>query len=141
MGSWARSKRRRDERARSVEAFSRDETGAYLDKDGLEGDADHLAELERAKRILTSPDQLVHHNPDLVAELSRGKRTVNEPEQLLHHESFATGPEVAQFLRVHPKTIERWRKQLGLPCYRLGGRIRYDLGDVTRWASARREDA
>jgi excisionase family DNA binding protein len=51
----------------------------------------------------------------------------------------ATGEEIAQFLRVHVKTVERWRKQLGLPCLRIGGRVRYVLGDVTRWASARKE--
>jgi hypothetical protein len=72
-------------------------------------------------------------------EQEQARRAVNMPEDVRHHESLATGEEIAQFLRVHVKTVERWRKQLGLPCLRIGGRVRYVLGDVTRWASARKE--
>jgi hypothetical protein len=63
------------------------------------------------------------------------------PPETLHRESLATGLKIAQYLRVHVKTVERWRKLLGLPCLRIGGRIRYVLGDVTRWASARKEES
>jgi excisionase family DNA binding protein len=63
-------------------------------------------------------------------------RRINRPDEVLHHESLATTGEVAQYLRVHPKTVERLRRLKGLPCLRIGGRIRYVLSDVTRWASA-----
>jgi excisionase family DNA binding protein len=52
---------------------------------------------------------------------------------------LCTGKEIAEVLRVHVKTVERWRVKLGLPCLRLGGTIRYELSDVCSWASARKE--
>jgi len=52
---------------------------------------------------------------------------------------LATGDEVALYLGVHLKTVERWRKQYSLPCMRIGGRIRYRLQEVAYWASARKE--
>ena len=53
--------------------------------------------------------------------------------------SYATTEDVARIFQVHPKTVERWRKQHNLPCVRPGGSVRYDLSDVLRWASARKE--
>jgi len=53
--------------------------------------------------------------------------------------SFATTEDVAGIFQVHPKTVERWRKRHKLPCLIVGGSVRYDLSDVLRWASARKE--
>jgi excisionase family DNA binding protein len=65
------------------------------------------------------------------------RRTVSpEVEERVY---LATSQEVAQYLRVHVKTVERWRRLYGLPCLKIGGRIRYDVSDVTRWASAHKE--
>ncbi len=50
-----------------------------------------------------------------------------------------TTDEIAAYLRVHPKTVERLRRQEGLPCLRIGGSVRYDLSAVISWASARQE--
>jgi hypothetical protein len=50
-----------------------------------------------------------------------------------------TKVEAGEIFRVHPKTIERWRRLHGFPCVRVGGSLRYDLSDVLRWASARKE--
>lgn len=47
--------------------------------------------------------------------------------------------EVADFLRVHPKTISKWIRSRGFPCVRVGARIRFDPSDVTKWVSARKE--
>lgn len=52
---------------------------------------------------------------------------------------FLTTGEVAELFRAHPKTVERWRKTDGLPCCRLGRLVRYELSEVLRWASARKE--
>lgn len=52
---------------------------------------------------------------------------------------FAKTEDVATIFQVHPKTVERWRKRHGLPCVVAGGTVRYDLSDVLRWASARKE--
>jgi excisionase family DNA binding protein len=51
-------------------------------------------------------------------------------------EAYATTREIAQFLRVHPKTVERLRKFHGLPFVRIGGSIRYSTERVASWASA-----
>ena len=53
--------------------------------------------------------------------------------------SFVTIEDVAAMFRVHRKTIERWIKRYGLPCFRTGGVRRFAIGDVLRWASARKE--
>jgi hypothetical protein len=47
--------------------------------------------------------------------------------------------DLATMFGVHAKTIERWRKLERLPCLRIRGTVRYDLSDVLRWASARKE--
>lgn len=52
---------------------------------------------------------------------------------------FAKTEDVATIFQVHPKTVERWRKRHRLPCVVAGGTVRYDLSDVLRWASARKE--
>lgn len=52
---------------------------------------------------------------------------------------MGTVREVAKMFRVHWKTVENWRRREGLPCVRIRGVIRYDLSDVLRWASARKE--
>lgn len=51
---------------------------------------------------------------------------------------LGTVQDVARMFAVHFKTVERWRLRDGLPCIRVGGVIRYPLGDILRWASARR---
>jgi hypothetical protein len=47
--------------------------------------------------------------------------------------------QVAAFLKVHVKTIHRWRRTLGLPCVLVGGRVRFFPSEVIRWVSARKE--
>lgn len=47
--------------------------------------------------------------------------------------------DLARMFSVHAKTIERWRRLERLPCLRIRGTVRYDLSDVLRWASARKE--
>ncbi len=51
---------------------------------------------------------------------------------------LGTVRDVAQFFRVHWKTVEIWRRKDGLPCVRQGGVIRYVLSDVLRWTSERK---
>jgi|CXWL01.1.fsa_nt_gi excisionase family DNA binding protein len=47
--------------------------------------------------------------------------------------------EVAGYLQVHPKTVQRWIAHAGLPCVRIGKSIRFDPTDVLRWVSAKKE--
>jgi excisionase family DNA binding protein len=50
-----------------------------------------------------------------------------------------TTQDVARFLSVHEKTVYDWVRGSGLPCFRLGNRLRFDAQDVLRWVSARKE--
>ncbi len=52
---------------------------------------------------------------------------------------LAKTADIAKLLAVHPKTVERLRRSDKLPCIRFGGSVRYDISDVLRWASARKE--
>jgi excisionase family DNA binding protein len=47
--------------------------------------------------------------------------------------------EVAQFLKVHEKTLLRWVRSGRFPCIHVGTRLRFDSSDVFRWISARKE--
>jgi excisionase family DNA binding protein len=50
-----------------------------------------------------------------------------------------TTAEVAAHFRVHPKTILRYRRSAGLPCHLVGGRLRFDPAQVSRWLQDRKE--
>lgn len=49
-------------------------------------------------------------------------------------EPLMTGPEVAEMLRLHPGTVERWRREGHGPAWsRLGRQARYRRSEVRRW--------
>ena len=50
-----------------------------------------------------------------------------------------TKSELAEQLKVHPNTIDRWRKK-GLPCIKKGSVIRFDLNKVTSWLEENSEE-
>ena len=47
--------------------------------------------------------------------------------------------ELAQYLRLHEKTIYELVARRELPSIRLGRRLRFSPDDITRWVSARKE--
>ena len=47
--------------------------------------------------------------------------------------------EVAEVLRVSPKTVRRMAALQRIPCVRFGRALRFVPGDVLAWLSARRE--
>lgn len=47
--------------------------------------------------------------------------------------------EVAEVLRVSPKTVQRLLKR-GLPCIRFGRSVRFEPKAVSRWLDARKEE-
>ena len=48
--------------------------------------------------------------------------------------------EIAPYVGVsHPKTVERWVREKGLPCVKIGRNLRFRLGDVLRWLAQRKE--
>jgi excisionase family DNA binding protein len=50
-----------------------------------------------------------------------------------------TLPEVAEILRVSPKTVRRMAARQRIPCVRFGRALRFFPGDILAWLSARRE--
>ena len=50
-----------------------------------------------------------------------------------------TTKDVAQFFEVHGKTVDRWRRRLGLPSKKIGRSVKFCPGDVRRWAAQRKE--
>jgi predicted DNA-binding transcriptional regulator AlpA len=54
-------------------------------------------------------------------------------------EELITGDELADWLKLHPITIHKWRLSgEGPPYFQLGRRaVRYRRGDVRRWLAAR----
>jgi excisionase family DNA binding protein len=53
-------------------------------------------------------------------------------------ELWTTG-ETAAYLGVHERTVRRLVARDGLPCVRVGSRLRFDPSDVLRWVAARKE--
>ncbi len=49
-----------------------------------------------------------------------------------------TTQQVADWLAVHPKTVNRYRVAGNLPFHRVGGRIRFDAAQVSRWLQERK---
>jgi excisionase family DNA binding protein len=58
-------------------------------------------------------------------------------EPRLQH--LLTVRQVAERLGIHEKTLRRWATSGRFPCVRIRSRIRFDLQDVLKWISARKE--
>ncbi len=71
------------------------------------------------------------HEPEARREHARLERLWREP--------LLTLEEVADFLRVDPKTVRRWVAARRIPCLRIGTRIRFDPGDLVSWVRRRKE--
>ena len=53
-------------------------------------------------------------------------------------ERLLTSKEIAPYLGLsHHKTVEKWVREKGLPCVRIGRNLRFRLGDVLRWRAQR----
>lgn len=51
-----------------------------------------------------------------------------------------TRKEIAEYLQVHPVTVDRLVKS-GMPSLKFGGSIRFDLEDVKAWAKEQAKEA
>jgi len=54
-------------------------------------------------------------------------------------DNLLTVQDVAEMLRVSPKTVRRLVARRGLPHIRFGRVLRFERGDVFRWLQARKE--
>lgn len=65
---------------------------------------------------------------DAIAEAMSRPSPVGKGDELL------TSKQVAPLLGVtHHKTVERWVRERGLPCVRIGRNLRFRQSDVLRW--------
>lgn len=60
------------------------------------------------------------------------------PSALPDH--LLTCREVASWLRLNPKTIERWARAGRLPCFRVGGHVLFSRRDIAHFLAERRTD-
>ncbi len=56
------------------------------------------------------------------------------------HDCLWTVRDVAEFLKIHPKTIYEWVARGEIPFLRIGNRLRFSPTELTRWVSARKEE-
>lgn len=64
------------------------------------------------------------------------------------HNSESTAPaapdrlltvrEIASWLNMAPKTVYEWAAAGRIPCLRLGGRLRFEASEISRWLGERR---
>jgi len=53
-------------------------------------------------------------------------------------DSLFTVQQGRQHATGHPKTVYHWVERGEIPHYKIGGRIRFDAAQVTKWLQARR---
>lgn len=86
----------------------------------------------------------IHGQQKRIAELEKQVDTLKEAHARVvlskTHDVLMSSKEIAPFVGVsHPKTVERWVREKGLPCVRIGRNLRFRLGDVLRWRAQRKE--
>ena len=89
---------------------------------GFRGDADSA---EAGSRRAGGPDK--ERNPSMSEKTHEGQPPDSGGEELL------TRKEVARRLRVHPSTVDNWRKRYGLPTIEKGYKVFFDWEDVKAW--------
>jgi excisionase family DNA binding protein len=60
------------------------------------------------------------------------------PECADEEEGLWDAAQTGKFLSVSASTVERWRRNRGLPYVRLGRTVRFIPSDVRQWVNARR---
>ena len=65
--------------------------------------------------------------PDMRAECEKKEEKQQRTQDIL------TKREVAEFLRISPRTVDYWREHYGMPCRKMGGVVRFNRAEVERW--------
>jgi excisionase family DNA binding protein len=55
--------------------------------------------------------------------------------------ALLSASEIAAILKIPAKKVYDLLREEGLPCYRIGRRVRYDPGEFERWLSTRKGPA
>jgi excisionase family DNA binding protein len=56
-------------------------------------------------------------------------------------ERYLSQADVADYLKVSPRTIRRWSQTLGLPSHKIGDIVRFRRDEVDAWVQAQKEAA
>jgi excisionase family DNA binding protein len=95
---------------------------------------------ESTRPLLGSDPADVASRPPAGAAARGGKASVNAAASPRHDgPQLLTLEEVANFLRLHPRTLRRLVAGGRIPCMRIGRAIRFVQGDVFAWLQARKE--
>jgi excisionase family DNA binding protein len=86
-----------------------------------------LAELEAQSRKSSSEHAATEKKVAAITEAASRRRVEPRDDDML------STKEVADLLRVHVKTVERWTRERSLPCKRRGRSLIFRRGDVLRW--------
>src|SRR5262245_17900932 len=70
------------------------------------------------------------------AEVSRRSTTQTSPAQ---RQKLWTVVEIAEYLRVEPRTVYVWVREKGMPARKAGDELRFDPDEVERWTMRDRE--
>jgi excisionase family DNA binding protein len=73
----------------------------------------------------------------MTVKKNQQKGNVHSEEEPLN--DLRTVADVAEYLAVSPRTVHRWIKELGLPCYRVGGSLRFRHSEIKTWLSKFRQ--
>lgn len=52
-------------------------------------------------------------------------------------DQYLTRKELSELLNVTERTIDIWRKDAALPCYRFGRNVKFKLDEIEQWAKER----
>jgi len=67
----------------------------------------------------------IPHNGDMLRKKAKRSGT--------HLGDKMTYSDTAEYLEVTVRTVQRWMRKLGLPYYRIGGRIYFNKSDLDEW--------
>lgn len=96
-------------------------------------------DLERERKVAVERESALVAKAASVAKGELEKELASARKALKEKDYCWTTKDVARHFEVHPKTIDRWRKRLGLPFKKFGRSVRFRPGDVRRWAAQRKE--
>lgn len=97
-------------------------------------------ELEKERKVAAERESALLEKAACVTKEELEKELATARKAVKANSYCWVTKDVAREFEVHPGTIKRWRKKLGLPWKRYGRRgVKFRPGDVRRWFAQRKE--